>query len=209
MKILMDRNFNGSDLPAYIAEGICKRFQLVLSEMRRFAVYCSPVQPLGEPAAGLVEIVLGNVCEIEHRHNRLDCCSYAEVSCSCNSIFCSLEERLTELFRRLFGELADLSVNFRLPRFVCASEVFASEIVEFFFCSHISWFFKSSPFGEVLKVNLSVFRALSSILRLCHLNLSVLISEFRSGLGKIRCHRKVPFAHPFYSFISYTSLPFC
>ena len=149
---LMNRNFNIGNFAAYVAEGVRKGPEFFRSEAGGLAVHEGSVQPLGEPAAGLVEIVLGNVGKIEHRGNRLDGSPYMEVTGTGKGAFRPFQESLPELIRRLFGKFAELSVDFGTSSLVRSGKILAAEFIEFVFnCSHISLSFKSSPSGEALK----------------------------------------------------------
>lgn len=148
----MNWNVNICDFLAYVTEGIGKNRELFRSETGRLAVDGGSVQPLGEPAAGAMEIVFGNVGKVEHRDDGFECFLDAEIAGICKGVFRALKERLTELFRLLFGKLANLSVDFSFPVLIGGRKVLASEFVESFFYSHISSVFNASPFGEVLRL---------------------------------------------------------
>ena len=74
-------NVNICDFLADVLEGIGKNFEFFRCETGRSAVYGGSVQSLGEPAAGLVEIVFGDEREVECRNHRLDCFLDAEIAC--------------------------------------------------------------------------------------------------------------------------------
>ena len=136
----MNRNFNIGDFAAYVTEGIRKRLEFFLGETCWLAVHDGSVQPLGEPAAGLVEIVLGDVGKIEHRSDRLDGRPHLEVTGTGKGAFRPFQECLPELIRRLFGKFAELPVDFSAAHLVRCGKILAAEFIEFVFnCSHISF----------------------------------------------------------------------
>lgn len=151
---LMNRNVNICDFLANVLEGIGKNFKLFGGEMGGLAVNDGSIQSLGEPAAGLVEIVLGDEGKVERRNHRLDSFLNAKLSGLRNHVLRTFQEGLPELFRGLFGKLANLRIDFGFPLLVSGRNVLASEFVESFFYSHIYRSFKSSPCGEALKVGI-------------------------------------------------------
>ena len=153
---LMNWDVNICDFLADVLEGIGKNFKFFGGEMRGLAINDGSVQSLGEPAAGLVEIVLGDEGKVERRNHWLNSLLNAKLPGLRNRVLRAFQEGLPELFRGLFGKLANLRIDFGFPLFVGGRNVLASEFVESFFYSHIYRSFKSSPCGDVYRVKVGI-----------------------------------------------------